>query len=301
MPQPRRLPRLTIAINLTDNAVPQPVHQAAPPARIAILGAMPPLTSGDDSASLAALLRKRGDDVAVLSPVQLMDVNSFSAARYQLLIVPHSDVFPALAESTLQGFLKAKGRLLCLGGPAFSRLVVSDGRAWMTRHELLATIPSHPMPELMVDDLSKWTRASSNPAGAATISREESPHGSALHLRFDSFKDWDNFGLPKFAITPFKPGETLTSFWAKGDAGTRALVLEWDEADGSRWIAAVPVSEEWRRYTLEPSDFHYWNDNPALDRGRAGDHLNPARCEQYFASAWHSLTPPCRLVHTSSG
>ncbi len=135
---------LTITTNLYGSAAPQPPAQAMPPARIAILGALPPLTGGEDAASLAALLRKRGDDVAVLSPVQLMDVNSFSSARYQLLIVPHCDVFPALAEANLQGFLKSKGRLLCLGGPAFSRLVVSDGRAWMTRHDLLATAPAHP-------------------------------------------------------------------------------------------------------------------------------------------------------------
>src|SRR5580658_10209894 len=68
------------------------------PARIAILGALPPLTDGGDAAALAAFLRKQGHDAIVLSAVQLSDVNSFSATSYQLLIVPHSDVFPVQAQ-----------------------------------------------------------------------------------------------------------------------------------------------------------------------------------------------------------
>jgi hypothetical protein len=38
--------------------------------------------------------------------------------------------------------------------------------------------------------------------------------------------------------------------------------MEWEERDGSRWIAAVALSKEWTQYALTPDDFKYWESVP---------------------------------------
>lgn len=59
-------------------------------------------------------------------------------------------------------------------------------------------------------------------------------------------------------VRPFPPGYTLTCFRAKGGPRTRQLALEWDEADGSRWIATVDLTTKWKDYTLLPDRFKAW-------------------------------------------
>jgi len=83
----------------------------------------------------------------------------------------------------------------------------------------------------------------------------------------------------------FGEQDLLTCFWAKGGPRTKQLSLEWRETDGSRWIAVVPLSEEWKPYALRPSDFRYWHDSASKDRGKPGDCLRPQNAT-LLASAW---------------
>lgn len=248
---------------------------AAAPARIAILGAMPPLSDAADASRIAGLLKARGDDAIVLSPVQLTDVNSFGVSRFQLLILPHSDLFPAQALPNLLNFLKGKGRLICLNGPALSRLVYTDGRDWMTLHDRLSNLNFQPMFDPSKIDSALWQIAAAAPDANPTLKIEESPHGAAISLRFEHYHNWASVAPPKFTVSPFKPGTTLISFWAKGDDRTQAAVLEWVEADGSRWLAPVPLTNDWRRVTLLPTDFKYWQDSQSKGRGGPNDHFSP--------------------------
>ncbi len=78
--------------------------------------------------------------------------------------------------------------------------------------------------------------------------------------------------LPSPAATDGKPW-AVTRFWAKGDADTPLMYMEWHETDGSRWKAAVPLTTQWKEYALNAADFAYWHDNPSVGRGGYGDHL----------------------------
>ncbi|MDI6829044.1 MAG: hypothetical protein QME62_11225, partial [Armatimonadota bacterium] len=71
----------------------------------------------------------------------------------------------------------------------------------------------------------------------------------------------------------FPDGHTLTVFSAKGDERTTQLAIEWDEKDGSRWIATVALTTEWQQYVLTPDDFKFWISVP--NRGGPGDRFRP--------------------------
>ena len=244
------------------------------PERIAVLGALPPITDSGDAAAISATLRAQGHDVAVLSAVQLTDAVVFNAARYHLLIIPHSDVFPQQAERNVGAYIHSKGRLICLGGPAFSRRVYTDGKSWMSLHDRLAAQTFEPLFDLKSVGVDSYARASLQPDGVPELSIEDSPHGPALSVNIAHYKGWSNASPPKFVRAPFPPGCTLTSFWAKGDGETDGMVMEWVEVDGSRWIATIALSAQWKQVVLSATDFHYWPDSSTPKRGGSKDRLN---------------------------
>src|SRR5690606_22077407 len=94
----------------------------------------------------------------------------------------------------------------------------------------------------------------------------------ALHVRIGNLVSWDTFASPD-VTGAFPRGFDRTVFSAKGGPRTKSLAVEWEERDGSRWIATVPLTTEWKRYELTPDAFRYWSSNP--DRGKAGDAFRP--------------------------
>ena len=100
----------------------------------------------------------------------------------------------------------------------------------------------------------------------------------SLHVSIGNLTGWDTLELdaPEGA---FPEGHTLTCFWAKGAARTSQLSFEWREKDGSRWIATVPLTQEWKPYSLQPADFTFWQDSGSVGRGGPGDVLNPANVD----------------------
>lgn len=124
---------------------------------------------------------------------------------------------------------------------------------------------------------------------------------SALHVIVPRLTSWDMLQSPEFRSSPFVNFGANTVFWAKGGTGTRELMVEWDEKDGSRWIADVPLTTRWKRYVLAPGDFHPWPISPEraeteiqlsqVSRFRvgvdAGGELKKAvRREYWISSVW---------------
>ncbi|HOW19014.1 MAG TPA: hypothetical protein PLC79_08255, partial [Phycisphaerae bacterium] len=99
-----------------------------------------------------------------------------------------------------------------------------------------------------------------------------SPAEWALHVVVSKLDGWDTFMSPE-TTGAFAPGHRLTVLSARGGPETPQLAVEWIEKDGSRWIAVIPLSSEWRRYVLAPGDFLYWESIPT--RGRGGDCFRP--------------------------
>ena len=54
------------------------------------------------------------------------------------------------------------------------------------------------------------------------------------------------------------------------EGSSRQLLVEINETDGSRWMAPVPLTEQWTYHVLSPDDFSYWPPGSAAGGGRGG-------------------------------
>ena len=131
--------------------------QSAP--RIAILGALPPLTDATDATDAAAVLKRDGFAPEIVTPEQIANPQFFTPSRFAALIVPHSRLFPAVAQPNLLAYLRGQGKLLCIGGPAFERYAYKENDVWKPRERLkkalspaLLAIKSPDLPALSPPD-----------------------------------------------------------------------------------------------------------------------------------------------------
>ena len=260
---------------------------------VAVLGAMPPAAPSTTTDQAVNALKANHINAKVVSPQQLADPAQFNAGRYDLLVLPDSAVFPAVAQANLLNFLKQRGKLIAIGGPAFSQYVYERRGAWLSREDVLRSLPSGtPILDLSHADLARWAKSADSSASTISADVEPTPHGPALHLKVPDYKNWTNVTPPPLETSPFQTaGDNLTTFWAKGDAKTTGLVLDWRETDGSRWIAGVPITTTWRRYVLTPQDFRFWRDGSPADRGGPGDTFHPERAHSISIGMAQSHAP----------
>ncbi|MGQ9730247.1 MAG: hypothetical protein ACUVX8_03155 [Candidatus Zipacnadales bacterium] len=226
--------------------------------------------------------------------------NPYLLANFDALILTDARVFPAQALSAIPRFLKNGGRLVAIGGPAFTTLVAKINGQWMTRDQyierLAQTEPTRLIFDFEEEPLPEYIRSSNQIKPSGIVKRiTPGAEGSAgaLHVQIDHLDGWDTMGFT-VGKDVFPEGSTLTCFWAKGAPQTTQLALEWQEEDGSRWIATVPLTTKWRRYALRPTDFKYWHDSPSKGRGGPTDQLQLQRVARFsvgLAFTHTSLTP----------
>lgn len=96
----------------------------------------------------------------------------------------------------------------------------------------------------------------------------------ALHVRTPALTDWDVLRSPEYAAAPTTSDDAKTVLWARGDVHTSTLRFEWDERNGTRWIATFPITEQWQRVVLSPKNFAPWL--VAEDLARSGFHPSQA-------------------------
>jgi len=250
---------------------------------IGILSGMGSETADALAQRVADSRSRRHWSARLLTPDEVADPDVLRPGSVDLLILPDARTFPAPAVDNLHRFLRRRGKLIAIGLPALSNLVwPADGR-WVSRDEALARAPeAHPILELTPAALGRWVRGAADMSRPASREFDAAPPGVAggsIHVRAD-LSGWDVLvhETPAGALDAESP---LTSFWAKGSAETPRLLIEWQERDGSRWMARVELTTEWKRHVLVPEDFSYWPDNPSLGRGGPGDHLVPANVARF--------------------
>lgn len=234
----------------------------------------------------AAALEAAGLTATRLTGEQLANPYVLTAEHFDLLVLPHAQCFPSMAVEALNAYLQQGGDLVTVGAPAFSRLLTKIDGEWLDKEQYLDRLARTPPDNLILEfDESEPPpnqRGSDRPdLGCAVAASGPGANGSrsALHVRLADLHGWDTLA---FRVEPgvFADGATLTCFWAKGGPRTTQLSLEWREADGSRWIAVVPLTPEWKPYAVRPSDFRYWHDSASQGRGAAGDALKPTNVVQ---------------------
>ncbi|WCJ60216.1 hypothetical protein NXS98_03550 [Fontisphaera persica] len=214
------------------------------------------------------------------------------------LILPQARRLPAPAVTTVDAFLKAGGRVLAVGVPAWKPGLFQVGGQWLGRGEYEAILNRQRPVRVLMDfssgDMSGWRRASNTPERPMHWAIESDGGNAVLHVRIEDFTGWDILSSPNLT-QPFPPGHTLTCFRARGAPATRQLAVEWVEADGSRWIATVQVSTQWQHYVLPPEAFRAWQPPPA----RAGPQarFNPAQAVRFTIGIAQSHTAVSGRVH----
>ncbi|MBM4047876.1 MAG: hypothetical protein FJ279_22475, partial [Planctomycetes bacterium] len=244
----------------------------------------------DSAAELRGLFEKAGFGVSVLRWDDL-GVGRIPAETLDLLVLADARRLPVTAVDATTAYLRSGGKLIALGAPAFGELLLKTPSGWVTKDRYSEAVFATLKPQPIAFDLKTWRRNARDPKRQAAIVEDPAEGKGCLKLSCD-LEGWD--GFTNAVEKPFPDGHTLTTFWAKGDANTPQLSLEWRENDGSRWIATVEMTTEWKPYVLRPSDFLYWYDSPTKNRGGAGDRLNPQNAANLTLCLSSSHTPKAR-------
>jgi len=241
---------------------------------------------------LAQALQRTGASVTVLDAAALANPFVLSIEHFDLLALAHPRTFPGDALDSLERFLRDGGDLIVLGGPAFERIVWNYEGRWLDREGFIDLLSQTELENKLFDfeaPVDEWTRGSNTPpsegegrGGTLVETTTQGGHGSgkALHVRIPHLTGWDTVASPPLE-QPFPAGHSLTCFWARGTKQTTQLALEWQERDGSRWIATVALEPRWKYFVLPPESFAYWHDNPSQGRGGANDCFRPANAARF--------------------
>ncbi|HOX59137.1 MAG TPA: hypothetical protein P5205_18290 [Candidatus Paceibacterota bacterium] len=237
-----------------------------------------------------AQVRSGGYATEFVNVAVLTNESALTVRHYDLLVLPGARSLPIAAVPAITSYLREGGDLLALGLPAWQSPMFQVNGRWLSRQDyeeaLGAQRAHHSVENFDHADLSLWKRSVGEPVAQARYELAEAGQGKALHVRIGRLGGWETFASPALE-RPFPSNHTLTCFRAKGGPRTRQLALEWNEEDGSRWIATVDITREWRNYTLLPDRFKAW---PV---GAVAEHrqFNPAKA----VSCWIGLA----LSHTA--
>lgn len=212
-----------------------------------------------------------------------------------LLLYAAGKRFPSGAENAIRTFLRQGGRMIVLGGPAFSEPCWNMGGIWRTWADLQRAL-SESRPDYLALDFEKpsdttgWIRAANAPESPGSVSTNDfgGGHGRSLQVDIANLTGWDGWG---HAVSNMPAGRNLITFRARGDAQTGQMMMELREKDGSRWIAITPLSTGWRFFALGPEDFKYWRDSASVGRGGADDRVRLENVAQIGVGLAFSHTP----------
>ena len=243
-------------------------------------------------------LADKGFSVRRLSETELADTSVLDPRKLSLLVVSDIRTFPAEALGVLDRYHKSGGNLMALGGPAFTALYRKQGDVYLTCDEYLTKLGNDPKQAhalTLPADPARWHRTTNTSKSASRLSVETN---GTIHLLIrDLNNGWDEFFTPNLT-QPFAKDDQLLSFRAKGDAQTRQMCMEWREQDGSRWVATINLTSEWRTVVLPPQAFRSW-ENAARHRGGHGDRLSTSRavCVGMGLANTHASVAPAPEHH----
>jgi hypothetical protein len=218
-------------------------------------------------------------DVSILRAGELPE----TAVDADLIVLPDAAAIPGPIVADIESLLRTGADLIALQTPIAKHAKVEYHGEWITRQRYQQRTAMEPPPHVAIQfdpaTLDEWFIASERQDHQSTheiVADVPGPGQCAYHAIIPDYQKWDVRVSPKLD-NPFPPDHTQTVFSAKGGPRTTELSVEWTERDGSRWIAVVPLTTEWRRYVLSPEDFRYW----ASVEERMNSSFNPAQADQF--------------------
>ncbi len=224
-------------------------------------------------------LQSAGVRAVLFGPDEVSNPSVLDVRYVKMLVIPQAALFPGPALTPLERYLRRGGHLIALGAPAFDRLVQKVDGEWMEDSRLNQKMMEAPATSRLADfsevTREQWTRSTNDFASPCDWQMVTADGVRALQVSISNLTGWDTLTLPLAA--PPRRGETYLRFRAKGGPQTTSLAIEARETDGSRWIAAVPLHPQWRKYAVHESEFRLWDPEGRSGRGAPDDHLSLAR------------------------
>lgn len=224
---------------------------------------------GEDAAlvlSLQELLKSEDYQVTEFDCADLCNAGKLNATAISLLVLPDASALPASSMPTVDAYLRGGGDIIALRTPLWQRPLLHFGEQWQTAEEYALASAATTPANLLLDfdpsnppDLKRNSNTLDAPTQWGCVPNGPAEGVGALHVKIANLTSWETIGAPSLQ-SPFPEGHTLTVFSAKGGPGTTQLAVEWSEKNNSRWIATIPLTTEWRRYVLKPTDFKLWYD-----------------------------------------
>ncbi len=249
--------------------------------------------------SLMDILATAGYQPAAITLMHMLTPETLSPARCALLVLPMAQSIPGMTQQTVRQYLHTGGHLLALGAPAWNQhLVKSPSGKWKVPADSAtewALIPvGHSVFNLAPVNQNMWQRSTNTPNSPTHVTvvpvQDAERHAMALHVEISNLTGWDTQVAPVPQQT-FSHGRTMTVFSAKGGPNTPSLSIEWDDMDGSRWVAVVALSEHWQRYSLPPTAFKRYTHGNILS-GPAGEGFVPAKASSFHVGLAFNFTGP---------
>jgi len=228
-----------------------------------------------DPDHLASLLRSGGYRVRCLTTDQLIDPSILRNEDFDLLILPYGGLVPAVKAATLRRFLQRGGRLVTLGGRCFYRPIYPTANGWTDKLAGSSDAgDAQPIVELSEQTVARLAAQMKSGDQPAEASAERDDQGQpAVRVVVPELQAYKYLRLG----TKNPSGHSVLCFRARGDADTRHLCVEVNEADGSRWKAVVALSPKWRAYELSTGQFVSY---ATEGRGDPGDYLHAERAKR---------------------
>ncbi len=215
---------------------------------------------------IASCLRSAGYGVNRLSTDELAHPGILRAGAYDLLILPHGEVYPAAGATALRRYLRSGGHLIALGGRCLRQPIYPSTDGWTLNPTDArrdgSTRPMLELTEQRVSELAKRMARGGQPAEVSCCTDDTGR--PALRVLVPELR---TYTYARFS-TRGAADETVVAFRARGLAGTPHLCVEVNEQDGSRWKAVVPLTEAWKDYTLSLGSFVAY---ASPQRGGPGD------------------------------
>ncbi len=222
----------------------------------------------------------------------------FSGTRSRLVIVAGAESLPCNATPFIENFLDQNGRILLLGGPAFSNeLYAYDGKL----------VPMNTYRQYVIGDFDRsdvqivlnmsdhsilhaLTPADNNDSEPTVSVGDYGLESSAGQLYHD-VKNVSQWSILATKVKVDFDKANVVSFYARpGDDHTPSFSFEVEESDGTRWFVAVPFSnDEWTPYVYHANEFTWFSGNEAKKDG-APDFSDVVRIRIGFAKSHHSVT-----------
>lgn len=268
--------------------------RCATPLRVAILDDDMPGLDTQRVACITDTLTAAGAEVSTITSEQLSDPTTFSRSTHDVLVLSDSPLFPGQARGNVTAFLQAGGHLVLLGGRAYATPLCKVNGQWCDRAQFAHVLEALPADRTLLSfedpDTSAWQRSTNTPEHPSGAVSAPGFEGRCLRLELRSLGQWQWDTYANTIPHSIAADQDLLCLHVRGPEGTPQVAIEVDEADGSRWVAALDLTRDWRRYVLEFRDFHFLKDGSPAGRGGPEDRLHLDRANRISFGLASGLT-----------